>query len=125
VEKLAMTMTRDEFEMLPEALAKTREYKSSKKYKAWDIAEQIDKSKGLRRKLLKIELELLDGKSRKKTSFYHVITSNKSRSYQIFVRINEAIGLEGGYLYNRVGTKLLDRKGKKVKLDRVTVSEVL
>lgn len=129
-ERLSNLVTKTEFEGMPEALRDVKEYSSSKKYKAWDIANQIDKTKGLRRKLLKITMDLREGegkKARKRTvSFYQEITANQQRSYQLFKRINQEIGFEGGFLYDRVGRKLLsDRRGKRLHLKGIKVQEVL
>lgn len=124
--RLATITTRTEFESLPEARGKAREFTSNKKYKAWDIAEQIDSTKGMRRHLLRITINLRDGKRLKPVTMYHIIKGNKKLSYQLFSRINDAIGAAGMNLYTRVGGRILpDRKGKTVKLESVTVEKVL
>jgi len=125
-ETLAEVTTREEFESLSEALGRRFHFETKRKYRAWHISEQIDKTKGLRRKLLKITLNLRDGKRLRPVAFYHEITANQKRSYQLFQRINNAVGMEGAYLYDRIGGKIIaDRKGKKMTLESVDVQEVL
>ena len=123
---LAQVLTQPEFESLPEALEKVKDYASSKKYKAWDISEQIDVTKRIRRKDLKFTVELLDGRRKKTVTFYHKIKRNTSSSYSIFRRINQEIGLEGYFLYDRVAGKVLaDRTGKQVHLVGIKVEEII
>lgn len=126
-EMLADVTTRDEFESMPEAVREIKTFSSKKKYKAWDIAEQIDRSKGMRRKLLKITMEVEGvGRKPKFISFYHEINTNKSRSYHLFKRMNDAIGFENMNFYKTAGGKALsERSGKSVKLKTVKVEEVI
>lgn len=115
-----------EFETLPEALVKIKDYTPKSKYAAWNIAEQIDKTKRVRRKNLKITLKVMDGKRLKIIEFYHQIKRNAESSYSIFRRINAEIGIEGFHLYNEVnGKHIADRKGKQVRLVNVTVEEII
>jgi hypothetical protein len=124
-EDLADLLSGREFEQLPEATTPFAEYTSNKKYKAWDIAEQIDSTRGVRRKDLKITMEIMDGKRKKQLSFYQKIKSNQKSSYHLFKRMNEELGFEGLHLYKTAGGKhLADRKGRKVRLVRVRVEEV-
>lgn len=123
---LAQVLSQTEFESLKEALKLVKVYRSSKKYKAWDIAEQIDKTKKLRRKDLKFTLVVNDGGRQKSFSFYHQIKRNSKSSYQLFRRLNQEIGLEGMFLYDKIHGKLMaDRTGKKVSLVEVIVQEVV
>lgn len=125
-DELATVLNQREFESLPEALSEVDTYTSTSKYKAWDIAEQIDKTKGIRRKDLKYTITLQDGKRRRQISFYHRVKRNTSGSYGIFQRINQEIGLEGLFLYDRAGGKILaDRKGRKVRLVNIKVEQVI
>jgi hypothetical protein len=115
-----------EFEQLPEALVKVKSYSTKSKYAAWDIAEQIDKTKRVRRKNLKFTMQIQDGQRLKTIEFYHHIKSNKASSYAIFRRINAEVGIEGFHLYNTIrGRHIADRKGKQVKLVGITVEEVI
>lgn len=124
--QLADILSHREFETLKEATDPIDEYKSSKKYKAWDIAEQIDRTKGLRRKDMKLTVVVEDKGRRREVAIYHKIKRNTASSYRIFQRINEELGFMGMFLYDRAGGKLLaDRKGRKVKLVKVIVEEVL
>ena len=125
-EKMARLLTRDEYERLPEVPVSFKEFKPKGKYQAWNIAEQIDRAKGVRRKDLKVTMELQDGKRLRKVSFYTKIKANQKRSYQIFTAMNQAIGAERLHLYKAVGGKILaDRKGRRVSIRKVTVAEVI
>ena len=123
---LANVLSRPEFEDLKEATVPLRDYTSKSKYKAWDIAEQIDRTKGLRRKDLKMIVTIKDGNRQKKLTIYHRIKRNTSSSYRLFQRINEELGFAKMFLYNTVnGKHLSDRKGKKVSLVKIELQEVL
>jgi hypothetical protein len=123
---LAQVLSQREFESLTEATKLVKTFSSKKKYKAWDIASQIDKTKGLRRQNLKLTVMVNDGGRQKKFTFYHNIKRNSKSNYQIFRRINQEIGLEGMFLYDRVGGKFLsDRTGKKVSLLGIKVEKVV
>ena len=123
---LAQVLSQREFESLKEATVPVKLYTSGKKYKAWDIAEQIDKTKKIRRQDLKLTVMVDDGGRKKAFTFYHQIKRNSPSSYQLFRRINQEIGLEGMFLYDRVGGKLMsDRTGKKVKLLGIQVDKVI
>lgn len=125
-EDLPQVLNQREFELLPEALVGFKTFTSDKKYKAWDIAEQIDRTKSVRRKDLKYTVTIDDGGRQKKVSFYHRIKANSPSSYSIFRRINQEIGMEGFYLYKQAGGKMVaDRKGKQVKLVNIHVEKVL
>jgi len=123
---LTQVLSRSEYESLHEATEQVKYFKSGKKYKAWDIAEQIDKTKKIRRQDLKFTIEVDDSGRKKSFSFYHQIKKNSKSSYQIFRRINQEIGLERMFLYDTVGGKMLpDRTGKKVTLTGVKVEKVV
>jgi hypothetical protein len=123
---LTQILSRTEYESLHEALESVKNYTSKKKYKAWDIAEQIDKTKGIRRKDMKFTIEVDDGGRKKSFSFYHQIKKNSTSSYQLFRRINQELGLERMFLYDKVGGKLLpDRTGKKVTLIGIRMEKVV
>lgn len=123
---LANVLSQPEFESLPEAVKPIKSYTSGKKYKAWDIAEQIDATRGLRRKDLKLTVRVMDGDRQRKVVIYHKIKRNTKSSYALFRRINQELGLEGFYIYNRVGQKILaDRTGKQVHLLEIEVERVL
>lgn len=126
-EDLANLLSQREFESLPEALVEKGFYTSKSKYKAWDIADQIDRTKGVRRKDLKYTVTIMDGQQRREFSFYHKIKRNTQSSYSLFRRINQELGLEGMYLYRELagGKVLADRKGKQVKLVGIKVEEIL
>jgi hypothetical protein len=125
-EDLINVLSQREFESLPEALIDVKDYTSKAKYKAWDIASQIDKTKGIRRKQLKVTVSVRDGRRLKTVIFYHKVKRNTASSYAIFRRINQEIGLEGFYLYDRVAGKILaDRTGRQVRLEKVKVEEII
>jgi hypothetical protein len=67
-----------------------------------------------------------DGKRLKVMPMYHIIKSNKKSSYHIFRRINDLLGANNMFTYDRIGSKLLaDRRGKKVRIKGIRISEVL
>ena len=119
-------LSRPEFESLKEATAPIKEYTSRSKYAAWDIAAQVDKTKGLRRKDIKLTVVVDDGGRTRKIAIYHKIKRNTESNYRIFQRINEELGMAGFFLYDKVHGKMMsERKGRKVKLRRIIVEEVL
>lgn len=123
---LAQVLSQREFESLGEATVPVKLFTSGKKYRAWDIAEQIDKTKKIRRQDLKFTVMIDDGGRKKAFTFYHQIKRNSKSSYQLFRRINQEIGLEGMFLYDRVGGKIMsDRTGKQVKLLGIQVEKIL
>jgi len=125
-ENMARLMTVDDYESLPATTKPLKSFKPKGKYQAWDIAEQIDKASGLRRKELRVTMEIQDGRQLKKVVFYTKIKANQKRSYQLFTQMNQAIGVEKMHFYNRVGGKLMaDRTGKKVVLKKVTVDQMI
>lgn len=122
---LVQVLNQREFESLPEALFDRGTKSSTAKYKAWDIANQIDQMKGIRRKDMKYTVVVMDGKQKREISFYHRIKRNTAASYDLFRRINQEIGLEGFYIYRTAAGKILaDRTGKKVRLVGVKVEEI-
>lgn len=123
---LADLLSRPEFESLPEALKLVDTFESKSRYKAWDIAEQIDRARGIRRKTLKMTMTMRDGERLREVTFYHTLRRNAVSSYELFRRINNEVGFEGAYLYQRVGSKILaDRRGRKVSLVNIKVEKVL
>lgn len=126
-EDLANLLSQREFESLPEALIDKGFFTSKSKYKAWDIADKIDKTKGIRRKDLKYTVIVQDGRQRREFSFYHKIKRNTQSSYTLFRRINQELGLEGLYIYRELagGKILADRTGKQVKLIGIKVEEII
>lgn len=125
-DRLVDVLSRREFEALPEATIHLKTFSSKKKYKAWDISEQIDKTKGIRRKELKFTVTVQDGKRRRQITVYHKIKRNAKASYAVFRRINDEMGFEKLYFYKTAGGKILaDRRGKKVTLVKVDMEQVL
>lgn len=126
-DSLVDVLSQREFESLPEALVDRGFFESGKKYKAWDIANQIDTSKRMRRKNLKFTVVIKEGNRQRQISFYHNIKRNAESSYSIFRRINQEVGIEGYYFYKETpgGKILTDRVGKKVHLVGIRVEEVV
>ena len=123
---LATLLPGQYFDVLPPAFVKMQEYKSTSQYKAWDIAQQIDQTQGVRRKQLRVTMEIIDGKRKRTITFYQKIKSNAESSYHIFRRMNSALGFENMHLYKTAGGKVIaDRRGRKVSLSKVIVEEVL
>jgi len=124
--QLANVTTRQEFESLPESYIFLGEIKTKSKYQVWDLANKLDAMKGVRRKLLKIDVMVQDGKRLKIIPMYHIIKANKKSSYHLFRRINDLLGANNYYTYDRVGSKLLsDRRGKKISIKGLRISEVM
>jgi hypothetical protein len=124
--ELADLLNQREFEALPEALHKLKDFKPHSKYAAWNIAEQIDKTKGIRRKNVKYTMKIQDGRRLKTLTFYHHVKRNSSSSYALFRRINDEVGFAGFNFYDMIGGKhMADRKGKQVKLVSITAEEVI
>lgn len=125
-ERVADVLTRQEFEGLSTSFRELKTYTSRAKYKAWDIAKQIDKTPSIRRKLIKVEMLLSDGQRTRKANFYVKLNRNQQASYTLFQRMNEAVGFDNMYLYNKIGQRVIEgRAGRKVSLVSVTVNEVL
>ena len=124
---LAQVLNRKEFEEIPAAYEPIQEYKPRSKYQAWNIAEQIDKTRGVRRKLLRVKVVVRVGKKKKTLQFYQKINKNQKSSARIYHRINEALGAEGFYTYkgHPAGGIIGERKGKKVAIIKVTVEQVI
>jgi len=125
-EHLATLLVPREYESLGEATLPIASFESGSKYKAWDIAEQIDQMKGIRRKDLKLNIVIQDGDRERTITMYHKIKGNGPSSYRLFQRFNEEIGFEGYYLYKTAGGKIIaDRRGRKVSLKRIDVEEIV
>lgn len=123
---LAVVLNRREFEDIPAAYDVIGEFKPHSKYQAWNVAEQIDNTRGVRRKLLRVKVVVDVGGKKKQVQFYQKINKNQKSSFRIFQRINETLGAEGLYTYKTINGKMItERKGKKVTIDKVIVEEVL
>lgn len=111
---LVSVINQDEFEDLPANYADDKPVESkAQKYRAWDLAGKLEKQRGVRGKVLRVTMNIMDGKRMREVTFFHRIRRRGPMQYSIFKAMNEAIKNEGGYLYNRIGSKLLpDRKGK-------------
>jgi hypothetical protein len=128
-EDLVQLVSMDEFDSLPPALKPVATVKRDNrmKYVAWNLAKRIDKTKGIRRKLIKYTLNIRDGVALRKIPFFHTIRKNGKASWQIFERINETISAEGMATYKTLkGEAIPDRKGKKeIKLESIDMEEIL
>jgi hypothetical protein len=125
---LAIVLNRKEFENIAPAYDPVVTVKPRSKYQAWNIAEQIDKTRGVRRKLLRVKITIQDSKGKQKqVQFYQKINKNQKSSARIYHRINEVLGAEGYYTYKtgRGGGIIGERKGRKVKIVKATVEQVL
>jgi len=122
---LVNLLMNDEYETLPEAVQKYDELKPKGKYQAWDIGVQLSRRRGIRGKLMKLILHLKDGKRMRKVITYTRISKGPI-GVNIWGAINRAVGASGFYLYDRFAGKLLvDRRGKKVVIDKVIMQEVM
>lgn len=125
-ERIARVTTRQEFEALPDAFEPVKTFTSNKKYQAWDIAEKIDRTPGMRRKLLRVTLEVQVGTRTRRVHFYQKLRSNQRGNITLWRRINETLGFEGLYTYRDKpdGTRIPGRIGRKTTLKSVVVDEV-
>lgn len=97
--KLAQVTNRTEFESLPPAFkhikrveAKPTRRKKAPKDAAWQMAQQIAGTRGIRDKLVKITVTVRKGKRKRLVSFFHKIPKNKKTTYMLFKRLREASG---------------------------------
>lgn len=123
---LVNVLNRTEFENIAPAYDPIKSIKPRSKYQAWNVAQQIDKTRGVRRKLLRIKLTIQVGTRKKQVQFYQKINKYKKSSAIIYHRINEVLGAEGYYTYKSVnGRFVTDRKGRKVKILKAEVEQVI
>jgi hypothetical protein len=125
--RLADLLPRDEFEQLrPNYSDPVAVRPAVRKYTAWDVAGQAQSIRGLRGHTCTFTLNLRDGDRLRKVVFYRRIRRRGNFQIPLFLAMNEAIGNEKMFLYNKVGSKLLpDRKGRKVHLDSIEISKEL
>lgn len=116
--RLVELLPQNEFESLPANYSDEKFLKTTaKKYTAWDLANKLEHVRGLRGKVLKIEMQLMDGDRLRRVTFYRKMRKRGKTAYGFFRQMNEAIGNEKMFLYNRVQSKLFpDRRGRQVNL---------
>lgn len=123
--RIAELLPRDEFEALAPNYGPVREVRPEvRKYTAWNVAEQVQRGavRGVRGRVIKVTMKLLDGKRMRKVPFYYRVRRKGNFAYGLFKEMNAAIGNQALFLYDRVGSKLLpDRKGRKVRLTGVDI----
>jgi len=122
--KLANLLPRPEFEELaPNFSAERTLVPRNKHFTAWDLSQQVNRLRGLRGHMVRVTMVLRDGKQARKITFFRRAKRKGNMAYGFFRQANVAIGMEGGYLYNRIGSKFFpDRKGKRVRLVSFNVS---
>lgn len=126
--RLVDILNRNEFESLaPNYSSPTTIKPTARKYTAWDAANKIGGLRGIKGHMMKVTMNIRDGDRLRKISFYRRVSRKKKYSpYGMFRQMNQALGNEKLYLYNRIGSKLLpDRKGKSVHLESIEVSKEL
>ncbi len=123
---LANLVPRDEFESLAANYGNPVGITTkAKKYVAWSLANRLDKNevRGLRGHTAKVSMKVRDGKRQRTITFYHRFRRKGSYAYSVFKAMNQALGSEGLYFYNRLGSKLLpDRVGRKIHLEGLEVA---
>lgn len=121
---LADLLPRPEFEALaPNYGPERRIEPKDKRFTAWDLSQQVNKLRGVRGHTVKVTMTIKDGKQFKHITFYRRAKRKGDLTYGFFRQANAAVGNDGAYLYNRIGSKLFpDRKGRKVKLVSYDVS---
>lgn len=122
--RLAELINQDEFEALPANYSDAVNIETkARKYTAWDLANRLEKTRGLRGKVLRVTMVLQDGSRTRRVTFFRKMKQRGAAAYGFFRQMNEAIGNEKMYLYNRIMSKLFpDRRGKQVNLKRLEVS---
>lgn len=104
-------------EKLPPVLIPKGEFRphGNAKYKAWNLAGRIAATRGIVGKLIKVTMWIKDGNSLRPVEFYHSVQKGKgSVQYQLWSRMNEAIGKEDAAFYKQFRGKIIsDRKGKR------------
>lgn len=96
----------------------------SKVFRAWELANRLGSVRGIRGHTVRITLRVQDGKRIRLVSFFRKVKPKGDFSYGFFKQMNNAIGMEGGYLYNRIEGKLLrDRIGRKMHLISMDVQK--
>ena len=125
--RLANLVPRTEFEGLAPNYGHPVEIKpTAKKFTAWDVAQQANKTRGLRGHVVKVTMNLRDGDRLRKITFYRRVKRRGDITYGFFQQMNKVIGNEKLFLYDRVGSKLIaDRKGKQVHLQSIEVAKEL
>lgn len=115
---LADLLPRPEFESLAANYSDEKIIEpKDKHFTAWDLSTQVNRMRRIRGKMLRVTMTIRDGKQQREVTFYRKVKRKGPISYGFFRQANSAIGNDGGYLYNRIGSKLFpDRKGRKVKL---------
>lgn len=123
--RIAELLNRDEFEALAPNYGPVRTVKPQvKKYTAWDVSQLIQGGavRGIRGRVIKVTMNLRDGKRLRRVSFFYRVRRKGNFAYGLFKEMNAAIGNQAMFLYDRVGSKLLpDRKGRQVRLQSVDV----
>ena len=128
--RLVDLLPQDEFENLNPSYGKAKVFvphPKVRKYTAWDLAHQAESQpRGMRGRLVKVTMNLKDGRATRKINFYTRIRRKGPFAIGLFLSMNKALLNEGMFLYNRVGSKLLpDRKGKKVHLQSMEIQSEL
>lgn len=116
--RLVNLLTQDEFESLPANYSSEKMIQTTaKKYTAWDLANKLERERGVRGKVLRVTMMVKDGERMRRITFFRKMKRKGKAAYGFFRQMNEAIGNERMYLYNRISSKLFpDRKGKQVNL---------
>jgi hypothetical protein len=90
--RLTELITRDEFESLDPAFGKTTTIvPTARKYTAWDVAEKMNRTRGLKGKQIRVEMNILDGKSLRKIVFWRKMKTRGNPTYGIFAQMNEVM----------------------------------
>lgn len=114
--KLVDLVTREEFEALPAAYGDDFTFKAPKgKYKAWALAEQIVKTRGVKGKQLKITLEFSHGRQKRNLTLYFQPKKSATaiqNQTALWSTMTRALGMENASEYTKVGSRFLeDRRG--------------
>ncbi len=101
--KLAQVTNRTEFESLPPAFQhikkvtpdkpkRRRKGKAGDNDVAWQLANKITATRGIRDKMVRITVSVKKGKRKFKVAFFHKLPSKKKNTYALFKHIREASG---------------------------------
>lgn len=94
----------------------------AKVFTAWNLAGQLDHQWGIKGKKIHVTMNLYDGKKLRRVSFYHHMRRD-SMQVSLWMHMNEALGLSGLFLYDKVGNRRIPgRSGRQVRLHSVDYS---
>lgn len=129
--KLVDLVSREEYEAMPVVYGKSEmAVTKATKYRAWGLAGAVTKQRGVKGKLLKLDIGLIVGKKKKSiTVFFQPkkYASNSKNQTALWSTIVRTLGLENVSEYDKLPNRIFqDRRGtKKGKITGIKVSRVI